>query len=535
MLNLTPEQKQVGKENYQTSLGFTRRDFLATAAVGVPLGAFYFGYKKMDGNPVRAGIIGCGDEGQVLVGESNPDYIEFIGFSDIRPYNQERAMNGEPRGPRVGFIKKYGKEKADEIKRRSIDKGYHDDYRNMLNDPDIEVVVIALPLHLHAKATIDALEAGKHVLCEKLMAQSVGDCKRMIAASEKNQRLLAVGHQRHYSVLYDNVVSVLNSKMLGDIRHIRALWHRNNSFPLRDKEGKLVIDEQGRQVLIDGWRKAIPPEDQKLDYAKYGYQTLEELIRWRLFDRTGGGLMAELGSHQLDACSIFIARGLHDGKHHVHPLAVSGVGVKSFYDDDREADDHVFCTFEFPGPNYNPNFRQTKSREDVVIVTYSSINTNSFEQYGETVYGSRGTMIVEREMEVFQFKENDPNSPSPKPAAATNITVKEGAPGKPVVESSPTAPAATPQAAIALTGQVSKGYREEMEHFAYQVKNFSPGDYEQLTSDLRCNGTVAMGDAVIALVSNMAMKQRRRIEFRESWFDPKSPEVPEEGGELAQS
>src|SRR5262245_4871298 len=541
MMNLTPEQRQVGRENFGAALGVTRRDFLATAAVGVPLGAFYFGYKKLQGDPIRAGIIGCGDEGQVLVGESNPDYIQFIGFSDIRPSNQKRAYEGEPRGPRVGFKRKYGEEEAKQIVKRSIEKGYHDDYKNMLRDPDIEAVVIALPLHLHAKVTIEALESGKHVLCEKLMAQTVGDCKRMIAAADKNQRLLAIGHQRHYSVLYDNAVSVVQSGMLGDIRHIRALWHRNNTFELYEKnpDGTVkldekdkpvrMLDEAGRPMFIDGWRKPVPAEDRSIDFDRYGYKNAEELVRWRLFNNTGGGLMAELGSHQLDACSIFIARGVHGGHGHIHPIAVSGTGVKSFYEDEREADDHVFVTFEFPGPKHG----QTKDRDDIVVVTYSSINTNTFEGYGETVYGSRGTLIVEREAEIFQFKEGDPNAPSSKPPGATSITVKEGAGGKPVVESTPSAPAATPQAAIALSGQVSKGYREEMEHFAYQVRNFSPSDYEKLTTDLRCNGTVAMGDAIIALVSNLAMKQRKRIEFKESWFDPTSPDVPEGTGQMA--
>ena len=82
-MNLTPEQRQIGRENFQTALGVTRRDFLATAAAGISAGAFYFGYQRIQGNPIRAGIIGCGDEGQILVSESNPDYIEFIGFSDI--------------------------------------------------------------------------------------------------------------------------------------------------------------------------------------------------------------------------------------------------------------------------------------------------------------------------------------------------------------------------------------------------------------------------------------------------------------------
>src|SRR5947208_12419385 len=102
---------------------------------------------------------------------------------------------------------------------------------------------------------------------------------------------------------------------------------------------------------------------------------MEELVRWRLFNRTGAGLMAELGSHQLDACSIFLGK--------VHPLAVSGVGGKFFYHDDREIDDHVYCTFEFPGKGHFGDKEQKtiKDKNDVVVVTYSSINTNSFEAY----------------------------------------------------------------------------------------------------------------------------------------------------------
>src|SRR6266705_1830086 len=110
---LKPDQtleRQLGRENFQTSLGITRRDFLATAASGATAGAFYFGYQHVQGTPIRAGIIGCGDEGQVLVTESNPDYLQFIAYSDLRPSNQKRAMEGEGNPVRVGFKKKYGLE-----------------------------------------------------------------------------------------------------------------------------------------------------------------------------------------------------------------------------------------------------------------------------------------------------------------------------------------------------------------------------------------------------------------------------------------
>ena len=82
---------------------------------------------------------------------------------------------------------------------------------------------------------------------------------------------------------------------------------------------------------------------------------MEELHRWRLFDRTGAGLMAELGSHQLDAVSIFLSSLRNDGKK-VHPLSVHAVGGRHIMPLDRDADDHVYCMFEFPGPEYSETF-----------------------------------------------------------------------------------------------------------------------------------------------------------------------------------
>src|SRR6202023_1626769 len=169
-----------------------------------------------------------------------------------------------------------------------------------------------------------------------------------IRVGDETDRVLSIGHQRHYSWLYAHAVEVLHAGDLGDIRHIRALWHRNNTWPKVDAEDKAVVDpETGQPVIRDSWHPDIPPVDrEKLEkqIRQLGYKSMAELVRWRLYRRTGGGLMAELGSHQLDACSIFLGK--------VHPLAVSGVGGKMYYHDEREVDDHVFVTFEFPGPNH---------------------------------------------------------------------------------------------------------------------------------------------------------------------------------------
>jgi predicted dehydrogenase len=532
---LTAEQKETGKRNFQTAVGYhglTRRDFMKgmlAAGTALPVGAaVYFGYQKLHGNPVRVGLIGAGDEGGVLVGEHNPDYLEFVAVADIRPSNMappgrsghDRIFVGEAgSGPRKGFNRIYGGQ-AKKIKR-------YVDYRELLADKDIEAVVIALPLHLHAPVAIDALRAKKHVLCEKLMAWNVSQCKEMIRVAEEEDRILAIGHQRHYNLLYAHAVEVLRSGELGDIKHIRALWHRNNAWPRLDQDGKPLVDANGRPLLRDSWKPPIPEEDrQELEgrIRQLGYKSMEELVRWRLYNRTGGGLMAELGSHQLDACSIFLGKA--------HPLAVSGVGGKFFYRDDREVDDHVFVTFEFPGPNYYADKENgaVKDKNDVVVVTYSSINTNSFEPYGECVMGTHGTMLVEMEKDIMLFPQANPNRAGEggKGIAVTVSTVQAGKPALAASASEAIDPAkalATGQASLGA-GTPSRGYREEMEDFAYCVRMWDHGDKKDRRLP-RCHGRVAMADAIIALTSNLAMRSRKRIEFRPGWFQAESGEVPD--------
>jgi len=249
-------------------------------------------------------------------------------------------------------------------------------------------------------------------------------------------------------------------------------------------------------------------------------------VRWRLYNRTGGGLMAELGSHQLDACSIFLGK--------VHPLAVSGIGTRSFYRDqyregEREADDHVFVTFEFPGPNYfRSGTREINDKDDVVVVTYSSVNTNSFESYGECVMGPRGTMVVEMEQNIQLFMERDPNAKDSGAPRSTSVTVVTTSAGKPALDATSSQGGAVKAGAEEgqKLGPISRGYREEMEHFACCVPLWNEGSKADRQLP-RCHGRVAMADAIIALTSNLAMKHRQRIEFKEEWFDAKSPEVPD--------
>jgi len=612
-MHLDDEQRTVGKENFTTAVGASRRDFLKAAITagvvpGATLGAMYFGYDKVT-KPLRVGVIGTGDEGQVLIGACNPDYVQIVALADIRPSAIRRAFygdyksNGDPVPPRPGILKVYAKQHGwksmDEAKQKLIK--VYEDYHELLEDDQVEAVIIALPLHLHAQASIEAMKAGKHVLTEKLMAHSVKQCKDMAVAADDLDKVMAVGHQRHYNVLYENAVHLIQNVFLGELHSIRAQWHRNNlpggdswSVPvpggepdyrgkgydkiagqlrwldskLREAEavGKDAERIHNLKMAIEQWKAMVA--EAELKAADFGYEGfklgdvrdvpgLEELVRWRLFDRTGGGIMAELGSHQLDAASIFISALKNKGKPRhkwdmVHPLTVHAVGGRHVFPYDRDIGDHVYCMLEFPAPGYDPaaseNADDRKRKEMAIkrfgyydnisgqptdgipgfdkdyakriVYMYSSINGCGFGGYGEVVMGTKRTMVIEKEQETMLFNNRD---------TASKLSVTDDAGGA-VIDTQASGPAVA--VAQAATGPVSRGYKEEIEHWAYCIRNRDPENVP------RCNPKVALGDAVVALTTTLAVRRANRIkrgeqqvagfvEFKDEWFDPKNPATPE--------
>ena len=91
--------------------------------------------------------------------------------------------------------------------------------------------------------------------------------------------------------------------------------------------------------------------------------------------------MAELGSHQLDAASIFISALRNDGKK-AHPLSVHAVGGRHIFPVDRDAHDHVYCTFEFPGPGY-------EAKDDPMAYGYQDKRTGVDARQGIAPYETR--------------------------------------------------------------------------------------------------------------------------------------------------
>ena len=592
---LTDEQRDIGEHNYYAAVGTTRRDFLrgvvsAGAVSGAGLGAMYFGYGKVN-DPVRVAVIGTGDEGNVLIGGCNPEYVDVQAICDIRPFGIHRAFHGDwssasakVRRPGLIDVAGYANEKE---ARKNVTVYDHTNggIQACLDHDGIEAVIIALPLWLHAPVAAQAMERGLHVLTEKLMAHNVAQCKVMsrmageLTDGDGNPLHLATGHQRHYNVKYDNAVNLIRWGLLGQLHHIRAQWHRSNlpgadswSMPLpggRKLQGDLnnrlkklaetsdpdeISRLQQEIAMFKAWIR-----DQEVDAKKFGYRDFklngeaftaeEELHRWRLFNRTGAGLMAELGSHQLDAVSIFLSSLRDDGKK-VHPLSVHAVGGNHIMTNDREVDDHVYCMFEFPGPEYKPGFdvgyydrvknypkhdppkRDGRQVESVagydqdpnkkVVVTYSSINGNGWGGWGEVVMGTKGTLILDKETDVLLYRNSN---------ASTKVgtTIKDA--GSAVLDTSASGDYAAPIAQAADSGPVSRGYREEIEHWAYCIRNPDPENKP------RCYPEVAMGDAVIALGTNVAKQRADRgeggyLRFEEDWFKIDSDATPD-GSDIA--
>lgn len=101
----------------------------------------------------------------------------------------------------------------------------HDSEESLLADEAVELVVVASPNAFHADAAVRALEAGKHVLCEKPFGLTTADVNRMIDASRRADRILQPFQQRRHEPDFQKVKEVCDSGVLGEIQFIRICWH----------------------------------------------------------------------------------------------------------------------------------------------------------------------------------------------------------------------------------------------------------------------------------------------------------------------
>lgn len=122
-------------------------------------------------------------------------------------------------------------ERAREAAERYRIPRYYLDYRELLDQPDIEAVTIALPNHLHAKAAIQALQARKHVLVEKPLCLNIREALKIQEAAKKSRRIFMVSQNFRFFRGTQLAKAAIDAGEIGAIYHVRASWLRRSAIP----------------------------------------------------------------------------------------------------------------------------------------------------------------------------------------------------------------------------------------------------------------------------------------------------------------
>ncbi|MDZ4819356.1 MAG: gfo/Idh/MocA family oxidoreductase, partial [Planctomycetota bacterium] len=188
------------------------------------------------------------------------------------------------------------------------------------------------------------------------------------------------------------------------------------------------------------------------------------------------------------------------------PMTVLATGGRHLKDLNRECEDHVYCMYEYPQYDYHAQDNPDRK----IVVTYSSINGSPFGDYGEAVMGVDKTLVLLKEQEALIFDNEGPSTKIKVGGKADSLDTTASGAGPAIAKA-------------AMDGPISRGYTEELEHFAWCVRNKAPENQP------RCHPKVALADAVIALTTNIALRgpENARIEFKPEWFDIQSDETPE--------
>lgn len=178
---------------------------------------------------LRIGIVGCGGiaNGKHMPALSRIDEVEMVSFCDIIVERAQKAA------------KQYGIEGAT----------VYEDYREMLAKEDLDVVHVLTPNREHCEVTVAALEAGKHVMCEKPMAKTAADARKMLEAAKRTGKKLTIGYQNRYRSDSMYLKAACERGDLGEIYFAKAHALRRRGVPTW---GVFTDEEkQGGGPLID--------------------------------------------------------------------------------------------------------------------------------------------------------------------------------------------------------------------------------------------------------------------------------------------
>ncbi|WP_215223840.1 Gfo/Idh/MocA family protein [Echinicola shivajiensis] len=219
----------------------------------------------------------------------------------------------------------------DVVKLRGKKPQLYKDYRKLLENKDVDVVINGTPDHWHCLVLTDSLAAGKHAYTEKPLANSIEECNIMVKAQERYGKLVQVGQWQRSGNQYDDAIKFVQSGQLGNIRLVKAWAYQGWMKPVPVKPDTAAP----AGVDYDMWLGPAPKRPFNENRFHFNF-------RW--FWDYAGGLMTDWGVHEIDIA--LFAMGVSA------PKSIMASGGKFAYPDDAsETPDTLQTVYEFDGFN----------------------------------------------------------------------------------------------------------------------------------------------------------------------------------------
>ncbi|MEK7727985.1 MAG: Gfo/Idh/MocA family oxidoreductase [candidate division KSB1 bacterium] len=316
-------------------------EFLTPTAHALPLRAAAKPFAPSD--RIRLATIGMGIIGFIDTETAlRVPGVELVAASDL--YDGRRARVNEVFGKNVATTR---------------------DYREIFSRADIDAVIISTPDHWHAPLAIAAMNAGKHVYCEKPMVQKVAAGAAVIEAQRQTKKVMQVGSQFVSSIIYDKAKELFKAGAIGALNTVEASWKRNSA--------------------IGAWQYSIPPDaspetiawDRFLGEAPKRPFEAMRFFRWRNYTDYGTGIPGDLFVH------------LFSGIHHVlgalGPSQIAASGGLRHWNDGRDVPDVIWGLFDYAKNENHPAFTLALSTNFV---------DGSDSEAGIRFIGSEGVMTI---------------------------------------------------------------------------------------------------------------------------------------------
>jgi len=210
------------------------------------------------------------------------------------------------------------------------------DYREVLARQDVDAVIIGTSDHWHSKISIDAMEAGKDVYCEKPMVQKIEQGHEVVAAAKRTGKILQVGSQYASSMVFHKAKDLVAQGAIGELNLVEA-W----------------LD---RSTALGAWQYSIPPDatPARVDWDRYVANTTKRpfdakrFFRWRNYQDYGTGVAGDLYVHLLT--------GLHVVTGSAGPVRVYSTGGIRHWRDERDVADVTLALLDYPRTDKHPEF-----------------------------------------------------------------------------------------------------------------------------------------------------------------------------------